>query len=530
MQPVFYAALAWAAGIALAGWPSAWRFAWALPLAAAACLGFGRKKAWRPATLLLLALAGGSWYRWRADAGPPADSLSRTLAAWRPGAREQVLIGGYLRDDPQRGLDYTRFDLETEFLARGSQTASVSGGLRVYLQGPAAPGPPLRAGQAVEFAAHPRPLRRYLDPGVADFNRRARREGIGFTAGVAAAAIMPLPEIRGPAAARWRAALWRRLSAAVDQLAPPGPEPRLNALLRGMLLGDTSRLDPVTREDFQIDGIYHVLVVAGLHIGILALFFVWGLRRLGLSELWAGGLCLLLLAAYAWTIAGRTPTLRVLLMLAVYFIARAWYRQRQALNAVGTAALILLVATPAALFDAGFQMSFGAAVLLAGVVAPHFARGPRFWRRAARQLQDAGYDETFPPRWAQRRLELRAWSARLGELWKPLAGLPAAVVRISAGLYEVVVVAAFLQWGMAAFMAAYFHRATPWAALVNAAVVPAVGLLLPLAWALAFWRMLAGGWAIAGALAWVAVLPRALGRAILAIAHAAAAWPLAAAR
>src|SRR5690348_14900027 len=129
MQPVFYVALAWAAGIALADWPGAWRLAWVLPLAAAACLGFGRKKAWPPTALLLLALAGGWWYRWRAEAGPPADSLTRTLAAWRLGAREQVLVGGYLRDDPQRGLDYTRFDLETEFLARGAQTASVSGGL-----------------------------------------------------------------------------------------------------------------------------------------------------------------------------------------------------------------------------------------------------------------------------------------------------------------------------------------------------------------------------------------------------------------
>src|SRR5579884_3555682 len=507
MQPLFYAALAFAAGIALAAGPAV-RLA---PLALAAAIvlaAVGGRRGRAVGALLAIALAGGGWYRLQARRAPAPDALARALAAGQLKPREKILIGGYLRDDPQRGRDYTRFDLEAEFLQRQGRPVSVSGGLRVYVTDAAAATALPRAGQAVEFSAHPRPLRHYLDPGVPDFNRRARREGIG-----------------GPVSARWRAALWRRLSAAVDALAPPARAPRVNAVLRAMLLGDSSRLDEATRQDFQIDGIYHVLVVAGLHIGILALFFVWGLRRLGLAPLPARAVCLLLLAAYAWTIAGRTPTLRVLLMLAVYLGAAAWYRQRQALNAVGAAGLILLILRPAALFDPGFQMSFGAALLLAGIAAPHFARGPRLLRRAARQLDDVEYDRAFPPRWAQCRLELRAWRRTLAAIWRPLGWLVAGGVRAGAGLYEVVCVALILQWGLAAFLTAYFHRATPWAALVNAVVVPAVGLLLPLAWAVAGWQMLTGFVPGAGAAA-----VRALGGAILGFAHRAAAWPLAAAR
>lgn len=529
MQPMLYAALAFAAGIAAAtgGAGGGWALAAGLIAAGWLAAAWARreKPRWRPrvalAVLLLLVVAGWGRGRARLLHPPPPDSLTRAIARWQHGRRGRVLLGGYLRDSPRLLGDYQRFDLQAAYAAGPLGIATVHGAVRIYLRS-ARPVPGLSAGREVEFAGHFRPLRRYRDPGVGDFTRAERRQGIDFTASVKPDELRLLAAGHGPLLLRLRAALWSHLSRTVDALAPPARYAKVNALLRGMLLGDHSRLGAGTRRDFQIDGIYHVLVVAGLHLGILALFLVWLLRRCGCAPLAAGFGCLAILALYAWTIAGRTPTQRVLLMLAVYFAARYWYRERRPLNAVGLAGLVLLVWRPLDLFAPGFQLSFGAALLLAGIVAPFFHVHTQPRLRAWRRLAEPGYDEAFSPELAAWRV---AWRARLGRFgsaglrWGPLP------LRGLVALGEVVAVSLILQWGLAPLMIVYFHRAAPWAGVVNAVVVPAVSLLLPAAWCLALVQ-LATGFVPAVA---QRLLDAAAGL-LLRFAHAAAGWPLAAAR
>lgn len=530
---MLYAALAFAAGIAAAAEGAGGR--WALAAAMAAALlttswawrrrggGMARLQAGRiPAALLVLvALAGWARGRERLLHPPPPDSLTRAIALWQHGARGRLVLGGYVRDAPQALDGYQRFAVQAAYVAGPLGITGVHGAVRVDLRS-ARPVRGLTAGQEVEFAAHFRPLRRYRDPGVGDFTRAERRAGIDCTASVKPAGLRLLAANQGPWPLRLRAALWSHLSRTVDALAPPRLYPRVNALLRGMVLGDHGRLNPAMRRDFQVDGIYHVLVVAGLHLGILALFLVWFFRRCGLPPLGADCGCLALLAIYVWTIAGRTPTLRVLLMLAVYFAARYWYRERRPMNAVGLAGLVLLLWRPLDLFAPGFQMSFGAALLLAGIIAPllHVTTVPRL--RALRRLRVPGEDEAFPAEMAAWRASLRLRLARLGPAGLRLGPL---AVRAALALGEVIAVSVILQWGLAPLMIAYFHRPAPWAGVVNAVVVPAVSLLLPAAWCLAGFQLAAG---FVPAFARQALDDAAT--ALLRFAHAAAGWPLAAAR
>ena len=51
-----------------------------------------------------------------------------------------------------------------------------------------------------------------------------------------------------------------------------------------MLLGDRSFLDQAEAADFQKSGVFHVLVVAGLHVGALAFALYWVEGRLRLSR------------------------------------------------------------------------------------------------------------------------------------------------------------------------------------------------------------------------------------------------------
>src|SRR6185312_8515595 len=214
----------------------------------------------------------------------------------------------------------------------------------------------------------------------------------------------------------------------------------------------------------------------------------------------------------------RTPTERALLMLGLYFATRLWYRERQALNAVGLAALILLAIHPLDLFQAGWQMSLGAATLLAGVALPVLAATSRPLRRATRLWQDVGYDLAFSPRLANFRLDQRELARRLARIWPPLGSMPGAGVRGLLHLYEVVVISLALQIGFAAFNTVYFHRLNPWSVAANMVLVPAAGLLIPLAWVGVAIGQTAGG------------LIRSLVQAMLWVAEAMARWPGAAAR
>ncbi|MDQ1410120.1 MAG: competence protein ComEC [Acidobacteriaceae bacterium] len=59
---------------------------------------------------------------------------------------------------------------------------------------------------------------------------------------------------------------------------------RVAEVLRAMLLGDRSFVDRDEATDFQKTGAFHVLVVAGLHVGAIAVLLFWIGRNCGAQE------------------------------------------------------------------------------------------------------------------------------------------------------------------------------------------------------------------------------------------------------
>jgi competence protein ComEC len=64
-----------------------------------------------------------------------------------------------------------------------------------------------------------------------------------------------------------------------------------------MLLGDRSFVDRDEARDFQKTGAFHVLVVAGLHVGAIAVLLFWVGRKLRWARVWTMSITLLLLIA-----------------------------------------------------------------------------------------------------------------------------------------------------------------------------------------------------------------------------------------
>jgi len=273
------------------------------------------------------------------------------------------------------------------------------------------------------------------------------------------------------------------------------------ALLAAMLLGERSLLDEEVKLNFQRTGSYHLLVVSGMAVAILAFAVFWLARLLGVPELAATLLSAAFIGLYVSVTDLGAPVQRAALMCAVYLLARLLYRERDPLNAIGAAALVALVMEPKALFDAGFQMTFLAVLTIAGVAVPVLERTTAFYRTALHQLDSTGFDLHLLPKQAQLRLNLRMILSRL-ELLLPrwiarlmlLGG-----VRVALRVAEVVFISALMQAALAAPMAIYFHRATTLALPANIAVVPIMSLLLPMAMMATLLSYAAG---------WLALVPK----------------------
>src|SRR5216683_1499264 len=60
--------------------------------------------------------------------------------------------------------------------------------------------------------------------------------------------------------------------------------PQEAALIDAMVIGEAAFIDRDTRADFQRSGTYHILVVSGMNVSILAFVIFWVLKRIRLSD------------------------------------------------------------------------------------------------------------------------------------------------------------------------------------------------------------------------------------------------------
>jgi len=281
----------------------------------------------------------------------------------------------------------------------------------------------------------------------------------------------------------------RRLLRGIDDLYPPwSAQGRYGAVLKAVLWGDRTALDSVTIDDFRKTGLYHLLVIAGLHVGLLTLLVEFLLRRLGFRRMSRALMVLGFLVVYAFLVEQRAPTLRATLMIALYLVARILDRGHSPLNAIGGVALILLYLRPAWLFETGFQLSFAAALLIVGVAVPILARTTEPYRRALRRLDDVLLDDYFSPRLAQVRLDLRTLveslrrRAGLFDRYPALARhLVVAPLKLLVWVVNILVFSAVLQLGLLLPMVEIFHRVTFAGVGLNALAIPVMTLLLALA-------------------------------------------------
>jgi competence protein ComEC len=431
-------------------------------------------------------------------------------------------------DEP--GTPATSIDLEVtaiEYITPDiSRMVPIEGGVRATLFAGTStqPQPRLHCGDLVEIPLRLRIPERYRDPGAWQYADFLLGQGIAATSNASAAKLNQVSSAsRAPFATNFQCRIFAAQSWAAARLlgyTRSTPNRRLPSLLRlspddagmlnAMLFGDRTRLTHTLRVGFERTGSFHLFVVSGMHVALLAGLLFWLGRRLHLREWIATVITLTLVSAYALLTGFGVPVQRALLMTAVFLVAGLLMRDRNRLNALGAAALAVLIWSPRALFEASFQMTFLAIVAIAGIAMPLGERSFLPYLRATRNLRQTWRDSAMPPRLAQFRVMLRMWSEAFSDAFGPhTRHLPTMLVRFLLRAAELAMIGIVAEAVMVLPMALYFHRATVFALPANAFSIPLVAVLAPLG-LITFLASLVSPWLAALPGSFLALLLRAI--------------------
>ena len=387
-QPVLYAALAFATGLWVGkhAWrpPEWWVFAAVIFLASANYF-LRRRPRWAVVLVYCAILFSG------------ALTIQVQGHAIQPGAIwlgdcEQVKVAAHVisegevqQDGP--GFSHQRLDIETEKIESDSESRLVHAGVRLNIfQQEKSTGTPsmrlFRYGERIRFSAELNQPRNYRNPGSFDYAGYLRDKGIVASASAKYRDVEVVPGFEGSRVQAWRAAVRRRIISKIHLLWAE----RVAGLMDAIVIGEEAFVERPARVDFQRSGTYHVLVVSGMNVSILALFTTWGLRRLRLGEIPASIIAIALILAYAAVTNVGPPVWRAALMFAIYLATRLLYRDRAMLNALGAAALALMVADPESLFGASFQMTFLCVLQVGSICLPLLDRTVQPYSRGLRNL------------------------------------------------------------------------------------------------------------------------------------------------
>ena len=204
------------------------------------------------------------------------------------------------------------------------------------------------------------------------------------------------------------------------------------AVVAAMALGDKSALTHKLKDTYSKTGASHILALSGLHLGIiyaLLSMLVVGRRWQLLTQV----AIILSIWAFVFLVGMSASVVRSAVMLTVYALLAIGHRQKMSVNTLAFTAIIMLLISPQALFDVGFQMSFMAVFSILLFV-------PLFYR--------------------------------------PFSAEYLMTHRIISWLWGMIAVSIAAQIGVAPLIAYYFGRFSCYFLLTNFIVIPAATLIL----------------------------------------------------
>lgn len=299
---------------------------------------------------------------------------------------EQVDLwaSGFVSDLPQQGERSTRFVFITSSLCLSKDLAvcaynELRVGRKLLLND--YNGQAYMPGEYWQLQVRLKRPHGFANPGGFDYERWLFQEKVTATGYVRAVESIP---VSAPALTRGFDRLRVSFQSFLQDLhlASPG-------FLSALTIGDRYRINDRQWQLLTLTGTNHLMVISGLHIGLVA----WLAYRLAIilcrccpglglrvpAPRLAAMAAIIMAASYSGLAGFTLPVVRALVMVSCLMSGELLVRQTSALNNLCLALLLVLILDPLAIQSTGFWLSFSAvAILLAGVSDN---TGPQSWQK-----------------------------------------------------------------------------------------------------------------------------------------------------
>ena len=138
--------------------------------------------------------------------------------------------------------------------------------------------------------------------------------------------------------------------------------PQLSPVLAGITIGEKGSIDKDLHAAFQDSGAMHLLVASGSNVGFVTLVVYFLCALLGAGRLPSAFAALFLALLYTLIAGADAPLVRAYIMTFSSTLGFLLGRKSGVLQGFIIAALVILIFNPQSIFNAGFQMSFLAAL------------------------------------------------------------------------------------------------------------------------------------------------------------------------
>ncbi|KPK98889.1 MAG: hypothetical protein AMJ95_02095 [Omnitrophica WOR_2 bacterium SM23_72] len=267
------------------------------------------------------------------------------------------IIKGWIANQPFSDNHKTSFVLRTEVIKSGEHSYSCEGNILVQLKGRK----DLFYGEELilrgqlyrpfgGFSASGRSYRDYLYDRDVRLMMKVKTE----------ADLIRLHKTRGFMPRRF--ALW--LKGRMEKVLFRHTSSLTQGVLGAVILGDKKRVPRFFHNSMMKSGTLHILVVSGLHVGIVGFMILFILKLLGLTRRSRSFIAILSLVIYCFMTGVSTPVVRATIMAIILLLGSILKREPDICNSLALAFLFILLINPRQLFDVGFQLSFACVISL----------------------------------------------------------------------------------------------------------------------------------------------------------------------
>jgi competence protein ComEC len=327
--------------------------------------------------LLLLSFACGG-AMWTIDeAGIGEDRVRRLFARGELKIEEPIEIFGTLNVAPELAPDRIYLSVSVEKVTTLGRERAATGVVQMVIPLRDAPSRDEYDLLALDYGARVRILGNlsdqhgYRNPGAPDFDEMLEYRGFDATGWVKSPLL--IENLGAGDSDRILRLLYRIRARSLAMILRSFTQPT-SGILAASLFGNRHFLSFSAAEVFRAGGTFHLLVISGSHVAMIAIIALWLAKRLSDRRIIQYSLVGSLMWAYALMVGAQPSITRAVVMLSVALVGQLIFRSSAGANTLAASAIVLLAWQPRDIFNPAFQLSFLTVLMIVAFASPLYLR------------------------------------------------------------------------------------------------------------------------------------------------------------